>query len=293
MEYYDRVWVPGNSAFRSLQRAAVDKDRFEALLAAGEGNLGALRTFLPDSSGFASLVVYNRFGSRTGRPTVAAGPNILTLKREHRALLKSRWGSNGVVVLLDFKGLEARVILYEAGHRCDNPDLYVEVNESLFQGKLTRDVVKEAVICEMYGQSKWALGEKLGVKGKALNLFIDRIRGHFKLEQLLGQIKKQFIRDGFITNRYGRRVTIDEPLDHVLINSYAQSTGADVVTLGFADIIDQLKGTRAIPIFFLVDAILLDVHKDDLERVKQIDSVAVDGYVQKWPLKFEQVSSVE
>lgn len=290
-EYYNRVWVPGNAVFHSLQPAAINQQRFDELLAAGDGNLGALRTFQPGASGFAAPVLYNRFGSRTGRPTIASGPNILTLKREHRALLRSRWGSQGSIVLLDFKALEVRVILYEAGHRCDNPDLYADVNDSAFQGKLNRNVVKEAVICELYGQSKWVLGNKLGIRGKPLDAFVRRIQGHFKIEQLLQHVKKQFIATGYIINRYGRRVNIDEPLDHVLVNSYAQSTGADVVTLGFAKIIERLSGARAVPVFFLVDAILLDVHNDDLNQVKAIDSVAVDGYVQRWPLKFEEVSS--
>lgn len=289
-EYYHRVWVPGNHTFDKLNTAVVDKETFETLLESGEGNIGALRTFQPGADGLTQPIVYNRFGSRTGRPTVMSGPNILTLKREHRKLLRSRWGIDGSVVLLDFSALEVRVILYEAGHRCDNQDLYSDINESLFKSKLPRDVVKGAVISDLYGQSKRALGQRLGIKGKHLDAFMNKIRDYFKIEQLLKTIKQQFIENGYILNRYGRRVTIDEPLDHMLINSYAQSTGADVVTLGFNQIIKQLEGFRAVPIFFLVDAILLDVHNDDLDVVKSVNNITVDGYVQKWPLKFESVS---
>lgn len=285
--FYDRVWVPGNAVFGALQRAHVNVERWTTYLDSGEGNVGALRSFQPDENGLAPEVHYNRFGTKTGRPTVAQGPNILTLKREQRNLLTSRWGRHGRVVMLDFSALEVRVILYEAGLNCTDPDLYQQLNDLLFKGKLPRDVVKGAVICDLYGQSRWALGQRLGVQGRHLDAFIDKIRVHFKVEQLLKTVKQQFVNDGYILNRYGRQIKIDEPLDHVLINAYAQSTGADVVTLGFLEVINKIENLKAVPIYLLVDAILIDCHVDDIEKIRQIKFVNVDGYDQDFPLKFE------
>lgn len=287
--FYRNTWVTGNHTFDKLQPASINEETFRTFIESGDGNVGALRTFEP-TNGYAQPVVYDRFGSRTGRPTIESGPNILSLKREHRILLRSRWGIDGSIVLLDFSGLEVRIILYEAGHRCDNPDVYSDINNSLFAGAHDRDDVKGAVISCIYGQSKWALEKRLDVHGKHLDAFMKRIQSYFKVDQLLKTVKTQFIESGFILNRYGRRIVIDEPLDHVLINSYAQATGADVVTLGFNKIIERLSGARAVPIFFLVDAILFDVHNDDVDLIKSIDSIVVDGYVQKFPLKFEKVS---
>lgn len=289
VEFYDRIWVPGNEVFGSLERAYVDVKRWKAYEESGEGNVAALRSFHPDENGLAPEVRYNRFGTKTGRPTVASGPNILTLKREQRNLLTSRWGSHGRVVMLDFSALEVRIILYEADQDCADPDLYQELNELLFKGKLPRDVIKGAVICDLYGQSRRALGQRLGIQGKHLDAFIEKIRAHFKVEQLLQTVKKQFVDDGFILNRYGRQVKIDEPLDHVLINAYAQSTGADVVTLGFQEVINRIRPLKAVPIYLLVDAILIDCHVDDLDKIRQIKQVNVDGYTQRFHLKFEEL----
>jgi hypothetical protein len=287
LSFYNRVWVPGNEVFGCLERAYVNQNLWKRYVDSGEGNTAALKSFQPDENGLAPIVRYNRFGTKTGRPTIASGPQILTLKREQRNLLTSRWGSKGRIVILDFSALEVRVILYEAGLNCIDPDLYQEINQLLFKGKLPRDVVKGAVICDLYGQSRWALGQRLGVQGKHLDAFINKIRTHFKVDQLLKRVKQQFVADGHILNRYGRRVKIDEPLDHVLINAYAQSTGADVVTLGFREIISKLNSFKAIPIYLLVDAILIDCHIDDIDKIEQIKLISVDGYVQRFPLKFE------
>lgn len=285
--FYEMVWVPGNRVFGSLQRATINKAALEGHLNDGDGNVPALKTFTPDESGFAQKVVYNRFGARTGRPSMKAGPSILTLKREHRDIITSRWGDQGRIVMFDFAALEVRVILYDAGFSCDNPDLYDELNQQLFKGKMPRSAVKQAIISDLYGQSKWALSEQLGLKGKHLDAFLDRIRSRFRTEDLLKRVKQQFVEKGFITNHYGRKVTIEDPLDHILVNSYAQSTGADVVTLGFNKILDQIEGLRAIPVFLLVDAILIDCHVDDIHFLRDIKSVVIEGYEQSWPLKCE------
>lgn len=286
---YERVWVPGNKLFSSLDRAFIDRPLWRSLLDAGEGNTSALRSFEPNEEGFASPIVYNRFGTKTGRPLVKTGPLILTLKKEHRNIIKSRWGSDGQVVMLDFSALEIRIILYEAGLRCDVTDLYQELNSTLFKGKLPRNVIKEAVICDLYGQSRWALAKRLGIPEKHVDVFMEKIRVYFKTDSLLKRIKQQFIEKGFITNRYGRRVMIDDPLDHVLINAYAQSTGADVVTLGFVEVLERLQTLQAKPIFLLVDAIIIDCHKSALDAVKAIEWIPVDGYMQRFPLKFDEV----
>ena len=288
-DYYDRVWVPGNNLLRSLQQARVDNQRWESLIAANKGNVAAIRSFEPDANGFASQVVYDRFGTVTGRPLVASGPQILTLKKEHRNLLTSRWGEDGQLIIVDFAALEARVLLYEAGKRCDNPDMYSEINNDLFNGSANRNDVKGAVISELYGQSKRMLGERLGIKGKHLNFFVSKIKGYFRTETLMKRVKQQFVENGYLLNRYGRRVVVDNPVDHVFVNYYAQSSGADVAMLGFNEMLQQLSGYRVAPIFLIYDAIILDCHKSAVDAVNAVKTVNVDGYVQRFFLRAEPV----
>lgn len=287
--YFETVWRAGNTVFRTLARVCVDGNEWRELVALGEGNVPAIKSFCPGIDGTAEPVHYDRFATLTGRLTVNSGPQILTLKREHRRIMKSRYGAEGSIVVLDFAALEARVLLYEYGGKCDEQDLYGMIAREL--GK-DRKAIKGAVISELYGSSKHALGKHLGIEGKELNVFVKKVKAYFKTSDLLKRVKKQFVETGYLTNRYGRRVLVDEPLDHVLINYYAQSTGVDVTMLGFAQVVERLKdhAPRSHPVFLLHDAMLIDVHNDELDEVKEIGGVRVKGYVQHYPFKVENIA---
>lgn len=289
LDYYRAVWVPGNAVFRHLKPIAVDGNKWRELLAAGEGNVPAIKSFHPDDNGFAQPICYDRFNTCTGRLTVASGPQILTLKREHRCIMRSRYGEQGGIFALDFAALEVRVLLYEYGRKCDEADLYGMIAREL---KKDRKAIKGAVISELYGSSKYALGKHLGMEGKELNAFVKQVKSYFKTNELLKRVKTQFVATGYLENRYGRRVLVDEPLDHVLINYYAQSTGVDVTMLGFAQVLEKLETTapRTCAVGTLHDALILDVHNDELPKVQEITDVRVKGYVQHFPLRLERVS---
>ena len=285
--YYRDTWVPGNAVIRSLRPARVDASRWRELVAANVGNIAAVKTFMPDPTGLAQPITYDRFGALTGRLTVTQGPSILTLKREYRDLLVPE--SDGCIVSIDFAALEVRVLLYEAGWACPDPDLYGMIAREL---GYERKAVKGAVISELYGSSKHALGHVLGIKGKELDSFIKRVKQYFNTPELLKRIKSQFYETGSIINRYGRPVLIDEPQDHIFISYYGQSTGVDVTLMGFSQIVQRLAaeapGVR--PLFLLHDALLLDVPRRHLDLVKGITSVKVPGYVQPFPVKVEELS---
>lgn len=282
--YFSDTWRSGNHVLRSLQRARVDGSAWRDTVAANVGNVYVVKTFMPDAEGLTQPIVYDRFGTLTGRLTVAEGPNVLTLKKEYRKLLTPT-DPEGAIVYLDFAALEARVLLYEAGRRCDDPDLYGEIAKELGH---SRQAVKGAVICELYGSSKHALGERLNIKGKELNTFVKKVRMHFNTGELLARIKKQFVATGKIINRYGRPIVVDEPLDHVMINYYSQSTGADVVLQGFSDFVTGVPGIR--PLFLIHDAMILDVPKPMLHLVEKTHWITIKGYVQPWCLKGQRLT---
>jgi len=289
LDYYRDTWVTGNGLLKALKPVKVDKLSWQRLMLARAGNVAATRSFEPDDDGFAAPVTYDRFKTLTGRLTVVSGPQILTLKREHRNIMRSVHGEDGTIVALDFAALEARVLLYEHGRNCDELDLYGMIAKEL---GADRKAIKGAVISELYGSSKKALGIVLGMEGKVLNDFVKRVRLYFNTKELLKRVKKQFLETGKVVNRYGRQVLIDEPLDHIMINYYAQSTGVDVTMMGFKQIVDRLAASapRVRPLFLLHDAIILDVHYDDLPLVRAIDRVRVKGYVQHFPLKYDEIS---
>jgi len=289
LDYFETVWCAGNAVLGSLQQAAVDRKAWQALVSTGAGNVPALQSFEPGPDSLASRVRYNRFKTLTGRLVVEGGPQVLTLKRSHRGMLRSVYGDKGTIVSLDFAALEARILLYEHGGRCEEADLY-----GMIAGVLGYDraAIKGAVISELYGSSKWALGKHLGMEGVQLNDFIRNVKAYFKTSELLARVKAQFVATGKVINRYGRPVHIDEPLDNIFIAYYGQSTGVDVTMLGFKQVVERLKekAPRTRPIFVLHDALLLDAHNDELGEVAGIKKVKVKGYVQSFPLKYERVT---
>jgi hypothetical protein len=285
-EYYVNTWTRCDGLFRSLRPARVDNSLHKSLMDnEGQGN-GALETFKPGSGGFAPVVVYDRFGTRTGRLTVESGPNILVLKKEHRSILRSYY-TQGNIVSLDFSSLEARILLAEAQQYLAG-DVYQQMSNDIFQGKVSRSAIKIAVLGELYGASKATLGYKLDMSGLDLDRFVTTIRSYFKTDEIKSRLKKQFEEDGMIRNRFGRPLFIDSKnSDYLLINTYAQSTGVDVSLLGFNSIINSLGTDGVRPLFILHDALILDVRNDRMKDIESIKSVKIPGYEYEFPLKLE------
>lgn len=286
-DYCRDTWFTCSSVFAALRPAKIDSAIYRSIVETdGLGN-GAVETFKPGAGGYAATVQYDRFGTRTGRLTVDTGPNILTLKKEHRKILKSHF-PNGKVIALDFSSLEARIILAEAGVDLDSEDVYQHISDKIFGGSVARKTVKIAVLSELYGASRSALEHRLEMGGDELDRFTSSIKSYFRTELLKSRLKLQLNRDGQIHNKFGRPLFLDSKnSDYLLINTYAQSTGADVSLLGFKNILDGLGTDGVRPIFFLHDALLLDVREDRMNDVQDIKSISIPGYSVKFPLKFE------
>lgn len=287
-DYYDVAWSAGSRVLGALRPALIDTDAFNASVQKNPGSPG-LESFRPKRSGYSQPITYDRFATRTGRLTVVEGPNILILKKDLRSLIKSTF-EGGAIVYLDFRALEARIVLAEAGRYSEEEDIYQDVSYRQFKGILPRDVVKVAVLAELYGISRGSLKAKLGVSDQKLDSFIGIIRDYFQVDELRKHLKQQLKDSGNIKNRFGRPLTIPEGQDNLLINTYAQSTGVDVSLVGFDAVLKNLGGEGIRPLFVLHDAMIIDVHPDRLEEVKSFDRVDIPTYDKPFLLKFEQIT---
>jgi len=288
-EYYRNTWHPCGAIFRRLRPAKIDTSTYKSIIdAEGHGN-GALETFKPSSGGYASQVVYDRFGTRTGRLTVESGPQILTLKKEHKKIIKSYY-QDGRIVSLDFAALEARVLLFEAGHQPTSSDIYTQISKDLFEGRVERSIIKVAVLSELYGASRASLDHRLNMPSADLDVFIKSIKSYFKTAILKARLKEEFEKKGNITNKFGRPLFIDSKnSDYLLVNTYAQSTGADISLLGFSKITEALGSDGIRPLFVLHDALILDVRPDRLRDVESITSINISGYDHGFSIKPEVI----
>jgi hypothetical protein len=289
-DYYERAWAAGSRVLSQLRPAKINVEMWRELSeSTGQSSVG-MDGFKPNKSGFAALPVYDRFGTRTGRLTIASGPNILNLRRESRAVIKSAF-EGGSICCLDFKALEPRIVLAEAGKATAAEDLYAEVAQEMFGGAVSRDTVKSAVISMLYGIGRASLMIQLHADDSKIDAFMARIREYFGLTALADKIRKGMGDDNIVVNRYGRRLKVDaDARDAILINTYAQSSGVDVVLLGFDRILTHLGTDGIRPLFSLVDAIILDVSPDRLRDVQSVTSIDVPTYSARFPLKFEVIT---
>jgi hypothetical protein len=280
--YFRSVWLPSSATFQLLKPAHIDEEKFAAASKL-ETNKHTVSTFLPDKFGCVSVPEYDRLNTRTGRLTVKTGPHILTLKRELRNIISSK---HGTIAYYDFAALETRIVMYEAGLRHPSVDVYEYLRQFLFQNKFPRDVVKRTIIAKMYGQSDVNLSLELGLNIEETNYLTSKIRCYLSMDALLQRVKADYVINGYIRNRYGRYVGITDPQEHILFNSYVQSTGVDVCLLGFRQLYDEvLAKNECRMLYFLHDAVVIDT--PNIVDLPKVVWIKVPGYVQKYPLKLE------
>lgn len=284
LSYFQGVWQRTSSVLDSLQRARVENADIAMLSAKFPSALPALNSFAAEGDGYARSVVYDRFATRTGRLVIVDGPQAATLYKPHRRIVRSRYGDAGNVVYLDVSALEVRVLFQRLGLPAPCY-LYEELNSQLFSNVLSRDVVKGAVIRAIYGMHPSKLQTLLEEAGPAAHDFATVLSKHCDSRSLLNELKAQYVREQIVTNLYGRPLKIEEPSDHIFINTFAQATGVDASLLCFANVLERLSGQECVPLFIIHDALVLDAHESAMTTLKSIDTVQIEGFKESFPLK--------
>lgn len=274
--YYEKHYDRHTEVFEALQRALVHLNKISQHSAESDANRPVLASFFPDVDNKCRPVKYDRLTGRTGRLKVASGPSILTLKKEYRDILRSRF-EDGRIISVDYKSLEARAFLYLSGGDESNDDIYAAMADKLFNNEYPRHIVKAVVISLLYGMGDPALAIKLNIdKGKVRKLSRS-VRKHFRYEELKSRLEEQ-LKGDTIANFYGRIIHV--PDERLLLNTYVQSTSVDIVLSGFLNIIKAVPQAQAVPLFVLHDALIMDASKDfDPESVRVAERVpGFDGH---------------
>ena len=247
------------------------------------------KTFAPDENWFAEDVQYSKADTKTGRLKVMSGPNILHLPKEQRNIIASRFGHEGKVLQLDYRALEPRVLLYLSKNPSSslsgnppfqdipaNDDIYQTVLDTLQITNIPRDSVKEVVLSQLYGAGYDTIISKLaGIRDPSG--FIEAVNDFFGLNEIRERLLQEYEANGrqFITNYFGRRIDTSDAKPYMLLNYYIQSTAVDVALYGFLNVLRALLGNAfVVPIFILHDALILDVHKSQLELIEKIAKAA-------------------
>ena len=281
---YLDTFVECNRTLKRLSRARIDITSLHAAINSKEiKNISVAKGFFPKKDGFLEAPEYSITRTLTGRTTIISGPQILTAPKLIRKYLKSSY-QGGKIIQVDFISLEPRVAMQLTENDL-GLDIYEHLASKLFDEKVSRSVVKKLVLCAVYGASEATLKRGLP-EGINISQIVEKTKKMLNYRQVVDEQAVNFEKTGKIRNFFGRPVEPQSARESLLYNNYIQSTAVDVSLLGFGQILDRCK-LRAKPIFFIHDAMLLDVHPDDIEEFKNISSsIVIDG-LGEFPLDFQ------
>lgn len=265
--YYMKALIDNRAFLESFKCAHVDLKKLELYKSKERKN--QLRSFIPNSDGVLDKISYDQFGSQTGRLTVKSGPQILTLKKEFRDILKSRY-KNGKIFEIDFVSMEPRVALSLIGK---NPgdDVYISLSQELFENKYERDVIKLAVLSTLYG-SKSLSG--IDIEWQEKRKIQAKIRDAFQIKKIENNLLDQINKNGYIESRLGRRIFPKNKKKNILYNNFIQSAAADIALIAFKKMISKISRDIE-PLFVIHDAIILDVSEEASCQISEISSIDI------------------
>lgn len=213
--------------------------------------------FTPDARGFVAVPDYDNCHSSTGRMTVRNGPKILTLPKDQRGCIVSRW-DDGVIVEVDFNALDARVLGWISGHVAQPGDMYEWIGSEAGISA-PRPVIKEATLAAMYGMSRRNFALRYQDMPDAIDLY-EKVRTFMRVRELEERLSRQET----LCNAFGRPLTSTS----ARISHHVQSSAVDVACSGFDWLVQQVDKEQCLPIFLIHDALVLDVRQGYLPELE-------------------------
>lgn len=288
-EYFVRTFLPTQGFLSSLSKARIDAvklDKLVMLTQSGLRNASIIRSFLPEQDGFCRTIEYDRFSTRTGRVTVAMGPQVLLLPKSDRNIVVSRY-PGGSVWIVDYVSFEAQVALVTSG-QCPIDDVYTKIATDVFSGTIDRNVAKVLTLGFMYGMGFASLAALAKLDRFEITRFLDRIREFFGFGTLIEHLVRCARDDGRVDSFYGRSIAIPDGDEHLVLNSYVQSTAVDAALLGFARA--SVSVSRALPLFFIHDAVIIDAPDESVVGEFARAAGSIDGLGDGFPVHLEKIS---
>jgi hypothetical protein len=284
---YIETFDKNQKIFESLHKAKINLLSYKVFkeLEKNETILSNLKSFKP-VAGYSNLVKYNQVSTMTGRLTnTKDSPKILTLPSRCRKIFESRWQKDGMLLYIDFKTLEPRVIRKINGKESSD-DIYTEIADTL-DFEVDRVIIKRGIISTLYGSNVCIEG----LSKERSNTILSATKDYFDIDNILKHADT--INDvGCRNNFFGRPIwNIKEDKTNKLINNYVQSTAVDIALSYFSELCDVIDLDLCKPIFLIHDALVLDVHNDYKNNIVNIVNKGYNcSKLGHFPIEIERLS---
>jgi hypothetical protein len=279
LSYYKNHFIKHKHALNNLGAIHMSKESlaFACLLNKNMASLAKKVRYLDHKNELLFPIRYNNLSTKTGRLIVSSGLNILTLPKNYRYLVKSKF-QGGKIISIDFKAIEPTIILSLMGGDGDLGvgDLYGNIAKLANNKNVDRDVIKKIFLPFIYGASLERIVELSGICKSDVKRVSDIININFNKNKILSKINiKDYGYDNKVLyNEYGRPISLQNNMQkYKNINYYAQSTGVDVVLDALYKILKlkKEKEYKSECVAIIHDDLLFDVHPN--EEQKFIDDV--------------------
>ena len=260
--------------------------------------------------------VFTQTVTVTGRlsstePNLQNIPTRTELGREIRKMFVAKEGY--VLVDADYSQIELRVLAHIANDETminafrNNEDIHA-VTASQVLGIPLEDVTKEQRSSAkavnfgiVYGIGEFSLAQDLHISVKEAKAYIESyLEKYHGVRNYMESIKEQAKKDGYVKTMLNRIRYIPELKspnynirqfgERVALNTPIQGTAADIIKLAMVRVDNRLinEGLKSKLILQVHDKLIVEAHKDEVDKVKQILSEEMQGAMElNVPLKVD------
>lgn len=231
---------------------------------------------------YKNSLVYSQYNlqTSTGRPSNRfGGVNYAALKKDDgsRECFVSRFGNNGIMVMMDYSAFHPRIIAALTEFKIDtNINVYEYLAKLLFNKSIVDDTdikdAKELTFKQLYG----------GIEDQ-----YSHIQYFYNLKSFINNNWNNFKNKGFIkTPIFGRKITehqVQSPNPNKLFNYILQATETEIAVPVLMEVNKVLHSKKTKSVLYTYDSILFDVCLDEWEIVKDIKKIMESN--DKFPVK--------
>lgn len=274
--------------FQALQPARIDVEKLARYSETGN-RASFLEAFKPGPDGFASAVKYNRLqteedgGTKTGRLKIVSGPPFMTLNKEYRDIITSRY-DGGEVWYVDYSSLEPRTFQAYLGRKLPK-DFYTTLARDILGDSGKTPSAKAMFLSRFYGAGIDTMVEagtiidgddRIEPSHDQARKLAKHVDEDFGVKEMTAKLVAEASATGRIRNKFGMTIPVEKgSAPNVLFNNFVQSTANAVALLGFAKMCRGIEkaGLEMVPICAIHDAMILDVHPAARKYVRTLMKV--------------------